>query len=1113
MGEKTKAQLRIEAFNRTRFSQFEETPGYLREEQFNAINSINIEEEVPTKSRARIPGTELIPEEEMCGWRPIGPAPVAPGSKGVDPSNSGRIRTLAISKSNLHRNLLAGSAGGGIWLSRNEGKNWSPKTDFKKSLAFGHIAVDPNNPFILIAGSGEYYPGKTSIGYAGCGIFKSIDGGYTWKNYASTTFGQALISKICFMPSNSQEVFLSCDKGVYRSTDGGVNWRILKSGSASDLLIIPGTSSGQVLRLVAGFFKDGIYECKFENGQWSKNWLEIRNNVIPSSHGRIVFSQMSSKPQAFYALIGSFNSKDVETLLYTGNGGQTWFSRTFNDKFNNRIRAQATDYNLVVAVHPTNEDIVFIGFQELFMTVDGGILWERLSFDKNKKKRIHADIHAILIDPDTPDIVYLGTDGGIYKSLDLGENWIHLNTDLSLTQHYAFSPHPHHAAIALTGAQDNGAFFYIGSPVWTRYHDRSDGLMVGDIVNVAFDPHEPSRMFYSRPEQIYRSEDYGKTWQENQKINYDLWLFPFLAHSKVKNLFFYGVEQLFCSIDKGDNWAPITVNIGIGITAICEDPHDTRMIYIGTFEGDVFSIYRVGSSWKQSNVRLRKITFNLPTFRAVSSLTVDDSGTIWVSYSSIEDARGHADFIPNHVYRKPYGYPSNWLRSSNGLPPSVPINTIVADLDSNRVFCGGDMGVYEWIRYKWHPWHPDLPLSPVYQLSIHEPSRLIRAVTFGRGVWERSLEEKKCKRVHLYIRDNILDVGEKTKSKNTDHPFVDGVKVQFWQSEDIKIESHSFSTPKPVDSPVEFLTKVRDENIKGGSKYRVYTQVHNRGAISVSGVKVRAYYALNVSSPPSLRGIWDQGGPFGQNRVQKWKPIGQSIELCEDLEAGKSAVVHWEWELKDSIKSANILVFTSCNEQALSRGIINVSDLIAHDEKVAMKSYKDLGFFSLSQPGEILHEPLRSDVQFIELYNPLDEESIFDLQIDWGNLPAEATILLAADHSVAFADSDDFIEHVDPFWEMPEESERLFQFHEFDEERTLEFAPHTAKIPVRDESNTSKIEGVWIFPDQPAYLGFILKIPAEVEVADYQFDLLLYHGEKLIGGTTYSSLKNQVLSL
>lgn len=373
-------------------------------------------------------------------------------------------------------------------------------------------------------------------------------------------------------------------------------------------------------------------------------------------------------------------------------------------------------------------------------------------------------------------------------------------------------------------------------------------------------------------------------------------------------------------------------------------PANSNLVYVGTSQGRVYRVQRTGADWTPPNVTTTDITGPpLPAGLYISCVAVDSAGTVWVSFSAILQTEAPGEFTNDHVYRLPAGS-STWENRSAGLAQANPINTIAIDPTDNTVlFCGGDVGVFRWnaATSAWQVWDHGLPNAPVLHLAIHNPSRLLRAATYGRGVWERPIDTLTCPVVDIFMRDNILDTGRGPAPSGVPHPFDPLHLVWWWQSEDIKVDAPPFQTPTPVTDHVSLANQIEHRNPVRGATNRFYVQVHNRGPFKATNVRVRAFFANASAGLPNLPAdFWSGGKPFDADpSAASWAPVGPT-QTVATLEPGETAVLGWAWLVPMSAAAHScLLALATCPEDPLNAmGVLNVGQVIVDQNNVTLKN-------------------------------------------------------------------------------------------------------------------------------------------------------------------------------
>jgi hypothetical protein len=327
----------------------------------------------------------------------------------------------------------------------------------------------------------------------------------------------------------------------------------------------------------------------------------------------------------------------------------------------------------------------------------------------------------------------------------------------------------------------------------------------------------------------------------------------------------------------------------------------------------------------------------------MSCVAVDNAGTVWVSFASVLATEATGEFTNDHVYRLPAGS-TTWLNCSAGLAQANPINAIAVDPSNpDLVFCGGDQSVFRWdaTANSWELWDQGLPNSPIMSLALHGPSRLLRAATYGRGIWERAIDNSPEPLVDIYMRDNILDSARCPAPCPVPHPFNPANLVWWYQSEDITVDAPPFQTPLPAPDDITLANSVVDCNPKRGMVNRFYIQVHNRGPLKATNVRVRAFLADASLALPSLPSdFWSSPKPFdGDPSAAYWTPIG-STKSAGDLGPCKTAVLCWEWAVPaTAAQHSCLLAIATCDEDVLNLpGHFDIGDVVINYNNVTLKN-------------------------------------------------------------------------------------------------------------------------------------------------------------------------------
>jgi len=389
-------------------------------------------------------------------WTSIGPKliPLAQFDTDNTPA-SGRIRAMAIDPTNGNT-IYIGAASGGVWKTIDGGTTWRALTDTQCSLAMGAIAIDPSNNKVIYAGTGEGPTLSQSFLY-GCGLLKSTDGGVTWTQMGASVFDPpnqegARIWKIAITGTT---VMVASDFGLFRSTDGGSTFTPTPvlggvGSPVTDLLIDP--ANDMIMYAGIGNTFGGNNNGFYRSVDGGATWFRFGYPPDPAFSfptadvGRISLAIAPSAPRTLYAAVQSASTNRLLGVFKSFVGGDAWTKLTATGA----DCSTQCDFDMYLAVDPTNANTVYFGGVSLFKSTDGGGKFDDIG------TTIHEDNHALAFAPGDPTTIYAGNDGGLFVSR-AGAAFASLNDGLVITQFYpglGFN-----GSVALGGTQDNGTNF------------------------------------------------------------------------------------------------------------------------------------------------------------------------------------------------------------------------------------------------------------------------------------------------------------------------------------------------------------------------------------------------------------------------------------------------------------------------------------------------------------------------------------------------------------------------------------------------------------------------------------------------------------------------------
>ncbi len=684
-------------------------------------------------------------------FRSIGPA-----------LTGGRVVALAVNPFN-HSEYFVGAGHGSLWKTMNNGITFKPVFDDQKSYAIGAVTIDPTNPNIVWVGTGEN-DNQNNVIY-GDGIYKSEDGGKTWKNMGLPNSEH--IGGIVVDPKDPNIVYAAAygslrqpgeDRGIYKTTDGGATWNkvlfISKYTGCYEIHMDPrypnllyAVAHQRMRRLytgVSGGPESGIYRSTDSGATWEK----MKNGLPSGDVGRIGLAISPVNPDVLYAIIEAAKEGGV---YKSTDRGVSWGKRS--------IYVSAYPFYFQKLFCDT-KDVDRVYSMDVFMkvTIDGGKTWKNLG--ENKK---HVDNHFLWIDPDNNKHMIDGCDGGVYDTYDQGKNWA-FKSNIPIAEIYKVTTDndtPFYNVYA--GSQDNSSF---GGPSRTI---NSGGITNQDWFYTCAGDGFQTQVDWKDPNIIYAESQNGGLIRYDKKSGERLDIKPYdfadtayrfdwdaaLLISKFDNKrLYFGGNKLFRSNDRGDTWEEISPDLTRGvpkemqnlmgrswsidelarkgtmaqISTIAESPLDENTLFVGSGDGLIHFTKDGGKTWEESSIQ------GLPKYARVAQIIAShfDKNVAYAACQNFIDG----DFKP-YLYKTTDGG-KDWFLFNGNLPEKGSTYTIAEDkVDKDLLFLGTQSGVYftadggkEWIQLK-----NGIPTECVMDLTIQRRENDLVVSTFGRGIY------------------------------------------------------------------------------------------------------------------------------------------------------------------------------------------------------------------------------------------------------------------------------------------------------------------------------------------------------------------------------------------
>lgn len=661
-----------------------------------------------------------------------------------------------------------GTTGGGLWKTNDAGQAWENISDgFFKTGSVGAVAVSESSPNIIYCGMGEHAIRGVMTSY-GDGVYKSTDAGKTWKKLGLDNTRQ--ISRIVINPKNPDIVYVAAqgayaeptkDRGVYKSIDGGKTWKnvlfVNNLTGPSDLSLdmnnpeVIYTAMWHHQRTPWEMISGGIGSNLYKSTDAGETWNKI-DSGLPKEKGKMAIAVSHANSQKVYALIEGDSNKGHGGLFASDDAGENWHLVSGDNQL-----TQRSWYYIKVYADPNNENIVYVLSAAAFRSIDGGKTWEEI-------EGTHGDFHDLWINPNNSKNLSIADDGGAFISFNNGKSWSN-NDNMPTAQMYRINADNLFPYNIYGGQQDNTSVRIASLSLGRWDISQQDWTYAagGESAFLAFDPNHPRYVLggsYLGTIESLDMESKASTNIMEAPIQYlgraarDMkylfnWNAPIIRSTHEPNTYFHGAQMVLKTTDMGETWTEfspdLTRNIdekqGLGgspytveavgaenygtLSYIQESPTEKGVFYTGSDDGFVYITRDNGAHWTNITPKgLKECLIN------AIEISPTDPATAFIATTRFK----FNDLTPALYKTTDYG--KNWTNISTGIPYGACTRVVREDpVRKNLLYAGTETGMY--ISYNgglsWQSFQLNLPLTPITDLMIHKGDLIV--ATSGRSFW------------------------------------------------------------------------------------------------------------------------------------------------------------------------------------------------------------------------------------------------------------------------------------------------------------------------------------------------------------------------------------------
>ena len=682
-------------------------------------------------------------------WRAVGPK-----------FQGGRIEAIAWPP-NQPKTIYLGIGSGGVFKTTDVGRTWRSIFDRQSTTAIGSIAVAPTEPDTVWVGTGETHPSGTS--FPGSGIFKSTDGGASWRNMG--LHDSHHIARVIVDPRDANTVYAGVmghhrsrneERGVFKTTDGGKTWkRVLFISNATGVVDLVMDPSNRSTLFAATWDRRGVNSGIHKTVDAGTTWQQLKTGLPKGRDTGRIGLDVSHGSGLIYALVVnrklSRGRRPGGAEVYRSDDGGKTFRRTHEKRLSTWIGWDFCD----LRVAPDDPDRVYLCGQVLLVSSDGGATFARAGekirrLHPHQATVLHLDMHEIVLDPRKPGRVLLGTDGGLYISEDHAQSWLHVN-NLPIGEFYTVHLDMEKPYQIWGGTQDNASLFGPSTYVvdsrspdpWKHvFLDRWGG---GDGFVTLRDPTDPNVVYYEHQNGDMRRKKLDGSvlsGRADKRIRPRVkrgesalrfaWNTPLIISHHDPKALYCAAQRVFKSKNRGNSWTAISADLTRRhILTLSESRLKPGLLYAGSGSGRVHVTRDDGENWVPASTGLPKKTIT----RVVASRHEES-----VAYATLSGA-GRDEFGA-YVYRSS-DYGKTWHSIGEKLPAESVYSVVEDPVRASVLYVGTLLGVYVTIDagVTWHSLCNQLPPVPVFDLAVHPRDHELVAATHGRSIFVVDVEK------------------------------------------------------------------------------------------------------------------------------------------------------------------------------------------------------------------------------------------------------------------------------------------------------------------------------------------------------------------------------------